>query len=90
VSTAAVETTTIEHLDKDWDVPCTTEHPSPERANWVLWWSCTCPPASILTCAACKDSVMGAPLVVCDECGTKFAPGSTAVRLIEPLNRRPL
>jgi len=75
-------------LDEDWAVPCATEHADPTRADWIVTWSCTCPPASVVLCTGCKDGVMGAANIVCGDCNTCFVPGSTAIRLIEPLNRR--
>lgn len=77
-----------EHLDEDWAVPCSNEHSTPRRAEWLVTWQCACPPGAFVACSACKDELVGAPLIVCRTCRTHYRPGITATSLIEPLNRR--
>jgi predicted Rossmann-fold nucleotide-binding protein len=88
VTQALVDLGAAEHLDEDWALPCETSHAETQQGEWIVTWSCACPPPSVVLCTGCKDGVMAAPNIVCDDCHVMFVPGSTSVRLIEPLNRR--
>lgn len=86
---------TIEHLDEDWALPCEVYWSHPEvaeapRAEWIVWSVCSCPPGYFLFCSPCLDVMLADRTTVeCVGCLAKWCPPSTAVRLIEPLNRRP-
>lgn len=81
----------------DWDIACERGvRPGPHlaacrgegKAEWVLYFTCGCPPAHVLYCTACKDACVERDWCFCEICGTTFTPASTAYCLIEPLNRR--
>lgn len=91
----------IEHLDQDWAVPCQMGRDAPDSdaigcgghnpAAFVVWpvECCAHKTRPALACKPCLDELLNDPLgVSCAWCGTSFMPGSTALRLIEPLNRR--
>lgn len=92
-ATVAIEDAAIGHLAEDLTVPCEGRHESAPPAEWIVWWTCPCPPGYALLCTDHKDrwsSELDAEMaILCEGCGQTFAPAPTAIRLIEPLNRRP-
>jgi hypothetical protein len=90
-------TTTVPDLDQQardqLRPPCEVRHDNgapPPPAEWILWWACSCPPPYVLFCTPCKDAYLDPDFCVhCPQCGTHYRPASTAIRLIEPLDRRP-
>lgn len=91
-------TATITELDptllEDLAPPCDlglVDHPEPPPAEWILHWSCPCPPTHSLACTDCKDAFLALHpqhLFHCQTCAAYYRPPQTAARLIEPLNRR--
>lgn len=78
------------NLDEECVIPCENEeHDQPPVAEWIVHWAC-CDPAT-LVCGDCKDRLIdyAEPTVSCDNCGARYTPGRAAIRLIEPLSRRP-
>jgi hypothetical protein len=99
--TAEVRHTTIEalaigHLDEDWAVPCEVgrklvtcrgENPA-EFVLWITPCSCCARVRPRLSCKPCLDDILGDQVdVCCQGCNAAYLPASTAIRLIEPLNR---
>jgi len=94
----------IVHLDEDWDVPCEAGRDVPDGlgvitcrganpASFVMWTTVCCPKEAergpVLICKQCLDEALGDPWGIrCAWCNHEFLPSSTAIRLIEPLNRR--
>lgn len=58
-------------------------------AEWIAWWVCPCQPDHMLICTGCKDELLKVGSLWCEGCRVTFIPSSAAIRLIEPLNRRP-
>ncbi|HEY3559639.1 MAG TPA: hypothetical protein VGL05_19355 [Kribbella sp.] len=96
---ATTDTRPIDHLDEDWATPCEAGRGSGEAiacrprnpAAFVVWPVVCCPPNNAVTlwCRPCLDELLSADFLACAHCGHVFDPSSTAIRLIEPLNRRP-
>lgn len=92
----------LANLDEDWAIPCEIGRDAPDDnvigcrganpADFILWPVHCCPRKErpILSCKRCLADLLSDPLgVSCAWCRTSFMPGVTALRLIEPLNRRP-
>jgi hypothetical protein len=81
------------HLLDELAPPCDYQsmHRDDARAaEWILWFTCPCPPPYVLLCTGCKDTYFELSLVAtCFTCNTVYRPAAHAVRLIEPINRRP-
>lgn len=85
----------LEHLLADVVPACEcvyTKHVEPPPAAWVIHWVCACTPTFVLACTGCKDALLSLPphrVVYCPGCGSNYRPPQSAVRLTEPLTRRP-
>lgn len=84
VPEADVDNDILESLDFEHEIQCEiyalvhihqeTGYPSchGEKAEWIAWRGCTCPPATRLVCNRCKNiyqSWMAHSELICDACG---------------------
>lgn len=78
---------TIEHLERDWSIPCNTE-PCPSPAVWIVWIGACCPEADhvLLWCQSCLDKCRRFTCLYCQFCGSGHFNGDQIIRKTEPLN----
>jgi hypothetical protein len=95
---APVDTSVIEHLDADWALQCDGVKDLPEscqrrnRADYIVRLVACCAKTVGVTrlwCQTCLDGLRTQPRCMCNHCGREFTPASSAIRKVEPLNRRP-
>lgn len=85
----------VAHLDEDWAVPCEARkgaNDCPNQAEWIAWHVVCCPQATRhrLWCMRHRDYfVHKLGVFRCRHCGWRVDPAQLAIRLIEPLTRRP-
>jgi hypothetical protein len=93
-----LDTTAIEHLDDDWAIQCDAVKDLPQscerrnRAEYVVQLIACCPKTVGVTrlwCQTCLDGLRAQVSCRCNHCGRNFAPASSVIRAVEPLNRRP-